>query len=264
MTLISTLQTKDGQVIYLDENAQKKRILDVYNIRNKKLITSKNKDKCFPTRFQVPTAPTLSVLTELYEEEFTESWMTAQIQLLNDDINVKVKLNEMQITTTANVLIDKFSDGVDRLNVREIILFFHNLIGGKYGQFFGAISPDVICVAAEKFLDWRHSEIQRIEREQEYEERQKRLAEMEKNAVPPPPGIFDKINSVISTIGRPEMKQRTLNDIKHIDENHITEFKPTSEKEIKQRNENMKIFNEMLRQQELREQTKDINDKKEI
>lgn len=199
-------------------------------------------DSFFPTRFNKPAAPTLGVLSEAYGEDTTENWMIQQVQFLNECIGVKVKLNEFQIRAVSNSLIDKFSDGADRLNIREILLFFSKLIGGEYGHFYGVISPDVIGEAAEQFLQWRHEERARIEREQEMEERRRYYDEMDRNAVPPPPGTLGKIVSALSSIGHTEKKDQ----MKTIDKDHITKFNPMSREELERRRINEARFQAML------------------
>lgn len=248
MTLISTLRDNNGEIVrVLNEDEQKQRFFSIYNVNNTKLISASNRDKCFPTRFYKPVAPTLSVLAEAYGEDTAENWMVQQIMFLNENVSVRVRLTDFQVRTLAASLMDKFSDGVDRLNVREILLFFFKLIGGEYGHFYGAVSPDVVGEAAEQFLTWRHNEILRLEREQEAEERKRKQEEDEKNAVPPPPGVLETLQGLYSSFGNGGTSpRRLLNDIRSIDKDHITTFRPKTAEERRTEADHLKEFKARL------------------
>ena len=121
-------------------------------------------------------APTLSGLNAAYGQQMAESWLTPQLYDLATFCGAKEKLDERQLTQTAKMIAVEYP----YLKVSELLLFFHRMKNGNYGNFYGAVDPMKILAALRTFVKYdRTNAIMMRERE----EQERRFAEWKTRAV---------------------------------------------------------------------------------
>lgn len=98
------------------------------------------------------------------------SWLSAQITYLNS-ISGATQMTEMQMT----MLASNISQTYGYLKITELMVFFFQLAGGKYGKFYGAVDPMQIMVDLNEFLKYRSVMLDKIESDRRSEERNKML-----------------------------------------------------------------------------------------
>ena len=98
------------------------------------------------------------------------SWLSAQITYLNS-ISGATQMTEMQMT----MLASNISQTYGYLKITELMVFFFQLAGGKYGKFYGAVDPMQIMVNLNEFLKYRSIMLDKIESDRRSEERNKML-----------------------------------------------------------------------------------------
>mgnify|MGYP000954032770 FL=1 len=98
------------------------------------------------------------------------SWLSAQITYLNS-ISGATQMTEMQMT----MLASNISQTYGYLKITELMVFFFQLAGGKYGKFYGAVDPMQIMVDLNEFMKYRSIMLDKIESERRSEERNKML-----------------------------------------------------------------------------------------
>ena len=133
-----------------------------------------------PTAYNKPQAPTLICMRDAFGDDFLHGWMESNLIAVSSIVGGKGKVNAMQIATCANTLISKFTgegDPKNRLTAAEVQLFFSKMLSGDFGKFYGSMDILTIGEWAGKFLEWRYDERNRIEQEQE---EQNRIAEARK------------------------------------------------------------------------------------
>ncbi len=143
--------------------------------------------------------------------------------------------------------------------VSELVLFFQLLKSGHFrdsndndrGKMYGSFNGEVVMDCLYKFKQERARFID----EQEAEKRREARERMNREAVPPPPGALDLIRRTISSIGHPEAQKRTLENTRHIDENHITEFKAPSAEDKALREKHEAEFYRMLELEKQKQQS---------
>ena len=99
------------------------------------------------------------------------SWLSAQITYLNS-ISGATQMTEMQMT----MLASNISQTYGYLKITELMVFFFQLAGGKYGKFYGAVDPMQIMVDLNEFMKYRSVMLDKIESERRNEERNKMLS----------------------------------------------------------------------------------------
>ena len=99
------------------------------------------------------------------------SWLSAQITYLNS-ISGATQMTEMQMM----MLVSNISQTYGYLKITELMVFFFQLAGGKYGKFYGAVDPMQIMVDLNEFLKYRSIMLDKIESERRSEERNKMLS----------------------------------------------------------------------------------------
>ena len=99
------------------------------------------------------------------------SWLSAQITYLNS-ISGATQMTEMQMT----MLASNISQTYGYLKITELMVFFFQLAGGKYGKFYGAVDPMQIMVDLNEFMKYRSIMLDKIESERRSEERNKMLS----------------------------------------------------------------------------------------
>ena len=99
------------------------------------------------------------------------SWLSAQITYLNS-ISGATQMTEMQMM----MLASNISQTYGYLKITELMVFFFQLAGGKYGKFYGAVDPMQIMVDLNEFLKYRSVMLDKIESERRSAERNKMLS----------------------------------------------------------------------------------------
>lgn len=121
-------------------------------------------------------APTLSGLNTTYGQQMAESWLTPQLYDLAVFCGVKEKLDERQLTQTAKMIAVEYP----YLKVSELLLFFHRMKNGNYGNFYGAVDPMKILAALRTFVKYDRANAFMA---RESEEQERRFAEQQRRAV---------------------------------------------------------------------------------
>ena len=98
------------------------------------------------------------------------SWLSAQITYLNS-ISGATQMTEMQMM----MLASNISQTYGYLKITELMVFFFQLAGGKYGKFYGAVDPMQIMVDLNEFMKYRSVMLDKIESDRRSEERNKML-----------------------------------------------------------------------------------------
>ena len=99
------------------------------------------------------------------------SWLSAQITYLNS-ISGATQMTEMQMM----MLVSNISQTYGYLKITELMVFFFQLAGGKYGKFYGAVDPMQIMTNFCEFMKYRSVMLDKIESERRSEERNKMLS----------------------------------------------------------------------------------------
>ena len=99
------------------------------------------------------------------------SWLSAQITYLNS-ISGATQMTEMQMM----MLVSNISQTYGYLKITELMVFFFQLAGGKYGKFYGAVDPMQIMVDLNEFMKYRSVMLDKIESERRSAERNKMLS----------------------------------------------------------------------------------------
>ena len=180
----SALTNRNGEVVrVLNEQEQIFAFFDHYSLKHARaLILNEAKDTCFSTRYYKPETPTLTMASNIYGAIQLSNWVQDNLLLVAENTGTKGQWTPMQMEIVANMLVEKFNSGTIHLNMREVLLFFYQWMSGKYGHFYGSADIQLIGQAADAFLEYRHNEICRIEREQEEKERNKRFEAEKKHA----------------------------------------------------------------------------------
>lgn len=150
-----------------DKAENLKLILTTYSVNSQKEIC-KNKENCF-----FGNAPTLAKLNREYDKEAATAWLIPQITELAVYSNSQKEMNDYLVEECANVIASEYY----YLKVTELMLFFHNFKAGKYGVFYGSVSPLVITASLQAFLRDRGDVIFHHESElkkKKYEEERKK------------------------------------------------------------------------------------------
>ena len=114
-------------------------------------------------------APMLCEVKRFYDETTVLSWLEMQIIALSELCGAKGKISELQAKFCAEQILSEYGF----LKVTEVLLYFSNLVSGKYGYFYGTIDP-------QRILAWLHEFMH--DREGIYEEYDARKAAEERDA----------------------------------------------------------------------------------
>lgn len=96
--------------------------------------------------------PTLGVVSQGYGYGVGRSWLIAELNDLNEFVGAKRKMNEIQVGSTADILMQKFY----YLKVTEFLLFFNKLKCGEFEMFYGDVDPQKIIASMYSFLAYRN------------------------------------------------------------------------------------------------------------
>ena len=114
-----------------------------------------------------------------FGEQVLRVWIKAQIENLNDFAGVKEKMSLEQMQEIADII----STDYGYFRVAEILLFFHKLKAGEYGQFYGTVDPQLIAAALYQYSKDRQVSIARIEAEDARRQLDDQRKEWAKNAI---------------------------------------------------------------------------------
>jgi len=112
-------------------------------------------------------APELAVVSKLYGQKVTLSWLQVMLVRVNEYAGVKEKLSVIAMQDMANMITGM----AWYLRMSEMMLFFAYLMSGRYGKFYGAIDPVAIGDALWQFLQYRTAQMEYLERQDEERQR---------------------------------------------------------------------------------------------
>lgn len=130
----------------------------------------KNKDNCF-----FGNAPTLAVINKEFDKDAAVAWLITQLTELAVYSNSQKEMNDYLVEECAKVIASEFY----YLKTTELMLFFYNFKAGKYGVFYGSVSPLVITTSLQQFLRERNDAYFAHESELN----KKHLEEQKKNSI---------------------------------------------------------------------------------
>ncbi len=90
-----------------------------------------------------------------FDKEAATAWLVPQITELAVYSNSQKEMNDYLVEECANVIASEYY----YLKLTELMLFFHNFKAGKYGVFYGSVSPLVITSSLQTFLRERNDAI---------------------------------------------------------------------------------------------------------
>lgn len=110
----------------------------------------------FPERCITGDCPTLSEVTRMYGVATAEAWLEIQLRDLSEYSGAKEKLRIEQLAESARIIYaSRFW-----LKLSEVMLFFSQMKGGRYGKFYGAVDPMMISSALREFDRYRSGVIE--------------------------------------------------------------------------------------------------------
>lgn len=110
---------------------------------------------------------------------FLKVWLMAQLENLNDFAGVQKKMSIEQMDELAGII----SVDYGYFRAAEILLFFHRLKQGIFGQFFGNVDPLMITAALFQHAKDRQAEIARFESFESQKELNGKRKEWARNAI---------------------------------------------------------------------------------
>lgn len=118
-------------------------------------------------------APSLARVSRTYGYAVAKSWLEIQINAVGNYAGVREKQSIDQLVQTAETMMVEYP----YLKLTEWMLFFHKLKAGTYGSFYGVVDGMRIGEAMRKFIEWRRTELQRIDREKALSENERQANE---------------------------------------------------------------------------------------
>ncbi len=113
--------------------------------------------------------PSLGKIKRTCGKGVAEAWLVTILADINEFCGVKTKLTTKQMADLAQMITTEYS----YLTAAEIMLFAQRMKGGRYGQFYGTIDPQVILIALrDRFLPERYNALTAIEEEEKAKERE--------------------------------------------------------------------------------------------
>jgi len=130
-------------------------------------------------RIYMGSSPELSMVGKLYGVEVTESWLVSLLTYFGEFVGTKEKVETGTMHDLARIIIGM----AWYLRMSEVMLFFADMMSGRYGKFYGAIDPLTITVGLRSFLSDRLRELAHYEYEAEKERKDKERLEAKQEAV---------------------------------------------------------------------------------
>ena len=93
---------------------------------------------------------TLGDLSKDYGKDWTVAYIAIWLIDLNDNANVKIKMNDTQIEFTSQRIYETYS-----LKITDLTLFFRNIKEGKYGNYYENLSQEKIMQWIALYFDER-------------------------------------------------------------------------------------------------------------
>lgn len=128
-----------------------------------------NRFASYPDRCVNGNSPTLSNVSRDYGKQVSSDWLVLELNDYQNFVGVKEdrKAPLEVIRSTASMVYQKYHF----LKLSELMLFFHKLKMGDYGEMYGCVDATRILRALRSFMDDRCSLILRAEQEQRDMER---------------------------------------------------------------------------------------------
>ncbi len=114
-------------------------------------------------RAYIGEAPRLACVAVGYGRKTALVWLCFQLEDINLFSGVREKMDVKAQMKLAEMILSSHH----RLKVSELLLFFYRLKCGRYGQFYGTVSPMHIYSGLEQFMQERHRELAFIEEERQ-------------------------------------------------------------------------------------------------
>ena len=107
-------------------------------------------------------APSLTDIKIAYGMPVFNSWLSIQLNSLNEYCGVKKKMSVEDMNSLADMIFIKYH----YLKTSELLLFFFNFKMGEYGQLYGSVDPLKITTALSIFMKNRATDLTRIYNEE--------------------------------------------------------------------------------------------------
>lgn len=127
-------------------------ILKTFNPDNQVAFV-RHEERCFSG-----SAPTLSQMRKVYGDNVTESWLSIQLNDLNESAGTEKKMNTDQIEQAAKTFAWKYHF----LKLTEWMLFFQMFKSGEFGHFYGCVDSMKIGESIQAFLTYRANKLDQI------------------------------------------------------------------------------------------------------
>ena len=105
-------------------------------------------------------APTLSQVKSVYGDNVAESWLSIQLNDINEYTGTSAKMDINQMNSAAQTFAWKYH----YLKLTEWMLFFQLFKSGEFGHFFGSVDVMKIGEALQAFLTYRANKIDQYTR----------------------------------------------------------------------------------------------------
>lgn len=222
-------------------------LLRIYNPSNSGIMIQKNGKAAMMSA----ETPSLTIVMHSFGGKVVSTFLSSFLIDAAKFFGLADKIDGFTINSIAESIMTEYY----YLKISELTLFFHLLKSGHFrdrfgedrSRMYGSFSGEIIMDCLFKFKQERAKYLDELEAMRKIQERD----DMLKNAVPPPPGVINLVSSTITSIGHTGQRaKRTLNEMKSIDEKHITKFDPMSESEKIRRSNNNAEFYRMLEEQQ--------------
>lgn len=130
-----------------------------------------NARKCFETEI----SPTMVTLNKVYGQGSAAKWIGHMLAYLNTMFEAEERANASLLPFVAESIASTYY----YLKASELMLFFRNVIGGKYGKvlYKSTFMTDFSAAIKDKFMPERAMMYDRLERERREREEEKRRQE---------------------------------------------------------------------------------------
>lgn len=125
-------------------------------------------ERCFEAR-----VPALSEIRLAYGTEAPVMWLVPQLIDLSEFCGCRGKLTQRQLHQCAALITANYY----HLKVSELMLYFFQFKGCRYGRFYGHVDPMIILDGLRQFSAYRARALDRIEQRRAMEEDERARAE---------------------------------------------------------------------------------------
>jgi hypothetical protein len=141
---------------------------------DKQYIYCLHKDRCFSG-----CAPTLAVVSQCYGFEVAKVFVSGQVKDLMEYTGCIGKMSINQIDAVSKVIVTTYYF----LKVTELMYFFFQFKGGRYGTFYGNVDAIKITEALRSFLTFRNETLDAIERMENQLRKERLMADAAQHAI---------------------------------------------------------------------------------